>query len=319
MNKKLVSLLTAAVVSFSPLAVSATEFTPSAEVATHVAEITNTEAENPVTEEELKDGSLILEITPIEDINDAGLPSSVKENLINARDELKNNDLSALVPDLPDADDYAVDAIFDISLVDVAPNQVVEPNGDITLTTKIDVEGDYILLHDEDGTWKMVPVTHNSDGTVTFTVPNLSPFAVIVKKESSNPGTTEPSVNPSTPTTPSTTDNTGKTPSAPSASDTHSDITSNPGTSSAVHTSVKPGTTGSQAEVTPASSTTAQNNQISTPAAASSTNKDAATKDTGTQDVATAANSNWMIAAAGTAAGLAGIVLILKARKGLAK
>lgn len=316
MNKRFASIVAALAMTLSPLTVAAAEFTPSAEFNDCMTEVTDVVAGNPEVDAGLKDGSLILEVTPIDDVNDADLPEEVRDNLLNAREELKDNALSSLIPDLPNADDYVVDAIFDISLENVATNTVVDTEGSLTITTKIDVDGDYILLHNEDGTWKVVPVTHNADGTVTFTVPNLSPFAIIKKEEPSQPNTPSnpgiPSVpsDPNTPVTPGTPSNPG-TPSTPSNPNTPATpITpSNPvNGGNIVNTGVKPGTvTNGKGSV--AESSTVSGNLKSSTAVASNKN----------QDVATAANSNWMIAAAGTAAGLAGIVLILKARKGLAK
>ncbi len=127
-----------------------------------------------------------LEITPYEDR--AGLTEAAKQEMEKAYEDVKANaDLTKLVPDLTkvaedkkiEAENLAVSQLFDISEEDCASHN--DGHGTITIHLTADLKNFVALLHKTDAGWVVVSSAKvTGTDTISFSVEELSPFAIVV-------------------------------------------------------------------------------------------------------------------------------------------
>ena len=96
------------------------------------------------------------------------------------------------------ADDLVVSDLFDLSLIYSTGGFVLDEATlaeymPVTITLKADLLDRFVgLLHYKDGKFVAVENAKVENGNLVFTVDSLSPFAIIVGKEGTTPGTSEP-------------------------------------------------------------------------------------------------------------------------------
>ncbi len=105
-----------------------------------------------------------------------------------------NADLGAAAKELGLADDeLVVSDLFDLSLMYEAGGFVLDEETlaqymPVTASLKADLLDRFVgLLHYKNGSFELVKNASVKDGVLTFTVDDLSPFAIVVKKEGANP------------------------------------------------------------------------------------------------------------------------------------
>lgn len=298
--KKLASVLAAATLALTPVtALAAEDYVPSVGNNGAPTVETVTDVENPVVAEKLNSGEYAVES---KDLSSPDLNPEVKEKLEAAKKDIVEKGLTVF----SDLDKAAAEKeldpaklevlkLFDISLMDLANDAVVDETGRITLTIAKPAElgnSGYLLYHNvETDTWVNVPYTEEN-GKIKFTVDSLSPFAIVAEtKEAAEP---EKPVNPENPTTPEKPE-TPTTPEKPTEPE-------------------KPAT-----PEKPAEKPSTNNAGAGTATKPSTNNASGTTAPTTNGSVNTATNNNAVYFGTAAVLALAGVVLVVKARKNLAK
>ena len=180
MKKVLACILSLILVVALSVSVMATGFVKSP-VLNDAPDIKDFETEIPVEDNCNYD----LEITPYEDRAD--LTPEAKQEIEKAYEDVKANaDLTKLVPDLTkvaedkkiEAENLAVSQLFDISEEECATHN---DHGTITIHLTADLKNFVALLHKTDAGWVVVSSAKvTGTDTVSFSVDELSPFAIVV-------------------------------------------------------------------------------------------------------------------------------------------
>ncbi len=180
MKKVLACILSLILVVALSVSVMATGFVKSP-VLNDAPDIKDFETEIPVE----ANCNYDLEITPYEDRAD--LTPEAKQEIEKAYEDVKANaDLTKLVPDLTkvaedkkiEAENLAVSQLFDISEKECA---IHNDHGTITIHLTADLKNFVALLHKTDAGWVVVSSAKvTGTDTVSFSVDELSPFAIVV-------------------------------------------------------------------------------------------------------------------------------------------
>ncbi len=181
MKKVLACILSLILVVALSVSVMATGFVKSP-VLDDAPEIKDFETEIPVEDNCNYD----LAITPYEDRAD--LTDEAKQEIEKAYEDVKANaDLTKLVPDLTkvaedkkvEKENLAVSQLFDISEEDCASH--TDGHGTVTIHLTADLKNFVALLHKTDAGWVVVKSAKVTGAdTVSFSVDELSPFAIVV-------------------------------------------------------------------------------------------------------------------------------------------
>lgn len=181
MKKVLACILSLILVVALSVSVMATGFVKSP-VLNDAPEIKDFETEIPVEDNCNYD----LAITPYEDRAD--LTPEAKQEIEKAYEDVKANaDLTKLVPDLTkvaedkkiEKENLAVSQLFDISEEDCASH--TDGHGIVTIHLTADLKNFVALLHKTDAGWVVVNSAKVTGAdTVSFSVDELSPFAIVV-------------------------------------------------------------------------------------------------------------------------------------------
>ncbi|MBO5784332.1 MAG: sortase B protein-sorting domain-containing protein [Clostridia bacterium] len=141
-----------------------------------------------------------LAVTPYEERTD--LSAEAKQEIEKAYEEIKaNDDLTKLVADLTkvaedkkiEGENLAVSQLFDISEEECAEHA---DHGVVTIHLTADLKNFVALLHKTDAGWVVVSSAKvTGTDTITFSVDELSPFAIVVDATQENNSSTGDNAN----------------------------------------------------------------------------------------------------------------------------
>ena len=127
---------------------------------------------------------LVITITPFAERNK--LTGETAANFTEAHEDIvANKDISVLAPEVKAAAEKAnvkVENLGISDLFDVSANKAL--TGEVTIKLNAETAKHFVaLLHYHNDTWEVVDGASVKDNTLTFTVKELSPFAIVVDRE----------------------------------------------------------------------------------------------------------------------------------------
>lgn len=237
MKKVVASLVAAAFLLLTPMTALA-DYTASVEYKdAPTFDKTTVEVSDSAIQDEIKNGSLVVEITPVKDANDKDTINDISNILNTAFDQIKSESVNQIFGEdslkeglqnvLKDVlgrdateeevqkylDSLVVTNLFDISLVNPSTDTVKELGVDTQFTIDLDLglnrDDVFLIYHDEGtGEWVLVPYEWLDNGMVRLKLNGLSPIAVLMPAEQNDvviPSEPEKPDNPVTPVNPGTT------------------------------------------------------------------------------------------------------------------
>ena len=127
---------------------------------------------------------LVITVTPFAERNK--LTGETAANFNEAHEDIvANKDISVLAPEVKAAAEKAnvkVENLGISDLFDVSANKAL--TGEVTIKLNAETAKHFVaLLHYHNDTWEVVDGASVKDNTLTFTVKELSPFAIVVDRE----------------------------------------------------------------------------------------------------------------------------------------